>query len=338
MRASVSIFCLLSLVVLPFMSNQALASRCEILFFDLSLQSDRVTTVPASEKGTGFIVPNEKNIGAVRATFAEASAGIYVSVGTERGFMGAALTGQATKALVLVDVDPRAFLFNLLNKSLLQLATDRRDYLELRLRSSFATIALRAKNSSSISSESRELLSHPEHWIWWTRHVQRHSEWREFHDPAQPAYRDANYLFDDGLFNSLSALAKQGRIFVYNSNLKADGLRTKLFGLARALNMRLSVLDFSNAWDEGYLGLQVTVGILNSVREITDPKTYFVFTYVAANPDARETSSIFKYWIIRSESVEPEKLASILGGFMRADPSRGVGTTRSPVYWRSGHF
>ncbi len=329
MDFSVRLVYLLTFAVLPFISNQALANRCETLFFDQSLQSDRLTSVPAPGKGNGFIVPNEKNIGGVRSTFAEAPTGIYVSVGTERGFMGAALTGKATKALVLVDLDPRVLLFNLLNKSLLELALDRQDYLEMRLRSSFETIAIRAKTSASLSSEGREILSNPENWTWWTSNVQKHVEWREFHDPAQLSYRDANYLFDDGLFNSISALAKQGQIFVYNSNLKSDDVRTKLLGLSRALNVRLGVFDFSNAWDEGYLGLQTTVGILSSLKDITGPKTYFVFTYLTANPDARETSSIFKYWIVRSESVGLESLVPLLGGFMRLDPSRGSGNSRS---------
>ncbi|CAN5691672.1 hypothetical protein BH10BDE1_BH10BDE1_01320 [soil metagenome] len=323
---------LLSLIAAGLISSQAAANQCENLFLAERLHSDPPPASLETKNGTGFIVPNEKNIGDVRSLFSVAPSGVFVTVGTERGFISAAMTGKATKSLVLVDRDPKVLLFNLVNKSLLELAKDRSDYVDMRLRASFEIVSNRAIHSSSLSSEARDILSSRENWSWWTEQVQKSSAWTEFHDPAQTNFKNANYLFDEQLFNSISALAKVGRIFVFNADLKSDDLLLKVQDLSRTLGLRLAVLDFSNAWDEGYIGLNGTSSIISSMKNMTAPETLYVFTYLAPDSDVRNNSSMFRYWFVsEGQLAGPSQLQSMLGAFMRRDPSRATSTTRSRV-------
>ena len=57
-----------------------------------------------------------------------------MSVGTERSFIGAALSGA--NALFVIDYDPLTIRFANINRALLAASTDRADYLNLRLSAS----------------------------------------------------------------------------------------------------------------------------------------------------------------------------------------------------------
>jgi hypothetical protein len=61
-----------------------------------------------------------------------------VSVGTERSFIGAALTEP--QALIVTDYDSEAVRFANINRALLAASTDRADYVNLRLLSSLTQV------------------------------------------------------------------------------------------------------------------------------------------------------------------------------------------------------
>lgn len=299
----------------------AAAPRCEALF---SVQEKPFLKVSLDKN---FLVPNEKNLGLVRSQFSTGATGIYVSVGTERGFMSAALTGEKTKALVLIDRDANVASFNHVNKALLALARSREDYLQLRLQSSFEDLQKRVLQDPHLSAENKETLMDASIWQWWQLQVQQSAEWRVFHqDPRlreDTSYRDTNYLFDDQLFQAVSSLAKQNKIFVMHSDLAADQVVFGLTELSQHLQQRLSYVDLSNSWQEGYLGHQKTLQLLTDLSSAMSPFTRLVFTYQALDFQGGNQRTIFKYSFVERDSLTTfQSLGSHLVNLERAEPSR----------------
>ena len=147
------------------------------------------------EFGT-FVVPNEVNPERAKPILERAPAGAYLSVGTERGFVGAALAPKVDH-LVFLDRDPQVVLFDQMNTELLQLAKNREDYVELRIHATPADLMARAKKAHTQSGESFKFLSDEKNIDWWTTYV-RGRGFTDFNRPPKDtplaAFRNANYL------------------------------------------------------------------------------------------------------------------------------------------------
>ena len=78
-----------------------------------------------------YLPPNEQRPAVALPIYRKSNHGVYVSVGTERSFIGAALT--RAKALYVIDYDLLAVRFAMINRSLLAASTNRADYVKLRL-------------------------------------------------------------------------------------------------------------------------------------------------------------------------------------------------------------
>lgn len=78
-----------------------------------------------------YLPPNEQHPSLALPIYRKSNHGVYVSVGTERSFIGAALTGA--KALYVIDYDLLAVRFAKVNRALLAASTNRADYVKLRL-------------------------------------------------------------------------------------------------------------------------------------------------------------------------------------------------------------
>src|SRR3974377_2246413 len=78
-----------------------------------------------------FVAPNEQHPAVALPIWQKSNHQTYVSVGTERSFMGDAVTRAA--ALVVVDYDEKIVQFAAINRALLAASEDREDYIFLRL-------------------------------------------------------------------------------------------------------------------------------------------------------------------------------------------------------------
>lgn len=311
--------------------------RCESLWRDERLSSDLLAKLPDRDSGPGFIVPNEREIGGAAHSFAALPEGIYVTVGTERGLMSAGLARGKVKALVQVDRDDKVALYNLVNRALLAVAKNREHYLQLRLDSS-QTEWLQALEQTplEISVEDRRTLSRAEAWQWWEKNVQRSSGWSRFHQrPEQNTdldYQGANYLFDDALFAQVSHLAKSQHIFIVHDFLGTENFVQKVAGLTEALNLRISAIDVSNAWQQGYMGHQNTLDLFYNLNSIMTPETHYIFTYMARTSVALDASSTFKYVFLENGPTSPNAaLETLMGNMARSEPSQRSAPQRSRV-------
>lgn len=78
-----------------------------------------------------YLYPNELRPGLLKNIFDSVSEGVLLSTGTERTFIGAALY-EKCEGLIGVDINPRVKAYNDFNMLLISLAESREDYLKLR--------------------------------------------------------------------------------------------------------------------------------------------------------------------------------------------------------------
>lgn len=300
---------------------------CESLWVDASLRSDLPSGVPLLDKGPGFLVPNETHGGRLGPKLAHTPSGLYVTTGTERGLMTSALLPENPKGLVLVDRDPKVVFFNLMNRALLALARNRQDYLELRLRGNFETVSERLRTEGAeISNENSRLLKDPAAWRWWKEAVQASSAWESFHrDPSlnpDRSYAGANYLFSDKLFARVSDLAKRDVIYVWQLDMKSEEFKKRLRVIGGEVRAQVSLVDLSNAWQEGYIGYKATIELFAFLETLISPKASLVFTYMAKD-SAGSGETIFEYSVMAREELRSwNDLQMLFVGLDRQDPSR----------------
>jgi hypothetical protein len=242
---------------------------------------------PQTELGT-FVVPNEVNPELARPIFDQLPKGAYLSVGTERGFIGAALSPNVDH-LVFLDRDPKVILFDKINVELLRLATSREDYVQLRLHASPKEILHRVSEAEASTGEKFDFLSAKANIKWWTEYA-RLSKFHDFNVPPKEsplaAFRNSNYLFDDTLFHHIKKMADDGNIKAFEVNFSNDKKQlneealTKLFQALRRDRVDVSIFDFSNVWYEKYLGRQPTQEIIDLMQEygVVQPKSVFMVT------------------------------------------------------------
>lgn len=195
-----------------------------------------------------YIAPNEQYPQQAIEVFESAPSGAYVSVGTERGFMGAAMSPKVTH-LVLLDRDPGVNTYNRINVLLLKMAKDRTDYLKLRLNPTEARWRERAQQAQLDSHDVDFLLKHVRDWY---LSVAVSKEFDDFQTEAKSEkskFGSANYLFNDQLFERIHQMAKAGNIAVGEIAITdSAALDSYVISKLKAKNIPLSVLDISNAW------------------------------------------------------------------------------------------
>jgi hypothetical protein len=193
-----------------------------------------------------YLPPNEQHPAVALSIFRKSNHGVYVSVGTERSFIGAALT--SAKALYVIDYDPLAVQFAKINRALLAASTDRADYANLRLT---ASLHVWQQRSERLTGEDRETLAKSDSFAFWDKNVR--NSWAagfgNFHEipqhPDDPFFA-SNYLFDDRLYRHLSRLAKSGRIWARLVDLRDEEQVRALCEDLKLKGLPLGIIDTSD--------------------------------------------------------------------------------------------
>lgn len=236
-----------------------------VLAFGVFSETSKALVVPnlkleTSELGSDedfhrrFISPNEENPErGIPYWRAAGQTGVYVAVGTERGFIGAAQTPTATH-LLLLDRDDFVTRFNRINIGLLQIAKNREDYLRLRLSASRAEWLEAIKKAGPVlETEFLLELTQSDTWSWFAGRTGFSMFEAPIKNPGQMiGFKNSNYLFDDNLFARIHAMAQAHRI---EARVVDFGDTKSLNQIAAAVdkeNLKIGVLDVSNAWDRNY--------------------------------------------------------------------------------------
>ncbi|MDX9731588.1 MAG: hypothetical protein RBT63_07440, partial [Bdellovibrionales bacterium] len=121
---------------------------------------------------------------------------------------------------------------------------------------------------------------------------------------------------------TVSSLAKNQRVIVYRESIGDVSLRARLDGLSRSFDAKISVFDFSNAWENGYLGIQNSVKLVDDLGSLLMPESLLVFTYMAQRNSNPASGTTFKYSVTSlQDSGAAQDLAYHLGNLSRQDPS-----------------
>ncbi len=187
--------------------------------------------------------------------------GVYVAVGAERGFMGAALANSS--GLLLVDHGGNVVFYNRINIALLKIAEDQNDYRKLRLEQPISEIRKRAANSS-LSNDTKELFSSPFFEAYWFKRVRQNRmllsylqtppNERQLYTVTDFPCAPGNYLFEKELFERVSSLAKRDRIVSVQAKLSDEETSQAISHFLTQCQSPLGVLDVSNIRTNGLMG------------------------------------------------------------------------------------
>ncbi len=160
-----------------------------------------------------YLPPNEQHPALALPIYRKSNHGVYVSVGTERSFIGAALT--RARALYVIDYDPLVVQFAKVNRALLAASTNRADYLNLRLT---APQDVWPQRSQRLTGEDRETLARLDSWAFWDKWVRKSWDTGFGQFQIAPQRSDdpffaADYLFDNRLYRHLRWLARSAKIW-----------------------------------------------------------------------------------------------------------------------------
>ena len=231
-----------------------------------------------------YVVPNETFTHKLAPIVKDAPKGVYISVGTERGFIGASLA-ENTSHLLLLDRDPRVVFFNRMNAALLDLAkeADPLDYLKLRLSASHDEWLAALKARPHLSGTAAMLQSRA-NWEWWRVWARDSKSWKRYYRPwlanipDPDEFRKSIYWNNKELFVRLQGLAKRGRIIadVANLNRSVDAMR--ITENLQNAGLRISVLDLSNTWHKAYLGKSDSEYLVSMLEPVSKKRSVVVFT------------------------------------------------------------
>jgi len=211
-----------------------------------------------------YMYPNEGNPKELIHAYSQRAPNIYMGVGSERIFIGAALT-KALRAIFL-DNDPEATLFNRVNIALLAVCNDMDDCLDLRLSSDFKAWKYRAevynKHNPDMGLLSRYVsyLLNSEVFAWWKDNVRSKKIINAgkpgtnellvaMHENSKKYFEEANYLYDKNLFAHVQQLAKSGNMVALHMDLAGKKSLPMLLEQLRDLGIDVDLFDISNAWE-----------------------------------------------------------------------------------------
>ncbi len=227
-----------------------------------------------------WVAPNEHHPIIGYSIHKQSNHGVYVSVGTERSFMGAAVTGAT--ALYVIDLDPDVAHFVQINKALLAASTCIEDYRNLRLAATAADWKLRAPGQNVAD---QKILEDANEWEYWNTYVRNNYEWEsgfqklatESIQPTDPFF-GYNYLFDKQLYQVVFGLAKNQKIFTKILDFKDEGAVRSVFQEIHNKGWSVGVVDTSNVHD--YVENSGTANYTKWIIDYVQPNTQFMSTHV----------------------------------------------------------
>lgn len=229
-----------------------------------------------------YLAPNEFNPKDATPILNSLSPGVYLSVGTERGFMAAAL-GKNISHLLLTDRNPLVVQYNRINILLLKLFNERERYVAWRTRARSYDEWTALVKGSNLSTEEKLWLGKDSVWQFWQRNAVQHTKMTSFHTPPSgeslPFHR-ANYLFDDTLFQRLHEMANRGNLQAVRVQLEDAAEVTMVAKALSDKRLKLAAVDISNGWQDQYLGERGIFLMLQALGESVAEESVLITTQV----------------------------------------------------------
>lgn len=273
-------------------STHALPYKWRIRFIRFVIVASTALATPAHSQAKNpatefqptpgiYIPPNEQHPAVALPIYRNSNHGTYVSVGSERSFIGAALSNA--HALFVIDYDSETIRFANINRALLAASTNRADYLTLRLK---ASPELWQQRSRRLAPSDKETLSNPDAWIFWDKKVRKNqtawdNAFAHFHaepkGPGDPFFA-ANYLFDDRLYDHLSQLAKGSRIWTLQLDLRHRNEIRSFCEELKSKGLTLGVIDTSDVPNSSETGTSIAAQYVSLFSQYAPDSAIFLNT------------------------------------------------------------
>ncbi len=213
-----------------------LTSMCHFLSLDVFASEFWNIVQDGDGAGEGFIVPNEMGYLSY-SSYLKGQKGVLISVGTFRAFQAAA-TGEFSH-VVLFDYASEVVIFNRMLIEYIKQSRDRIHFLDLMFGTNRVYEKLESNNQSLLINE----LS-----------LNEKSEQKQFLRKIIELYRDpttsgANFLTSDVYFQKIKKLASNNKLILVNGSLSGKESLADLSILLKQRQLKVSVLDLSNAKD-----------------------------------------------------------------------------------------
>ncbi len=263
--------------------------------------------------GVSYVIPNETYPQHALKLFNEAPSRVYLSVGSERGFMSAAASPKVSH-LLLVDFDTRVVDFNLYNTLLLKMSQDRQEFVNFRTEPTLQKLDRLLERERSLSLEDRNFLKR--NYQSFSAIVQQR-EMKNFH--LKPGifdeFRGTHYLHDEKLFQKLQLMARKNNISAIQGDLTdlslAESLRTQL----AKRHLKLSVIDISNSL-HGHAPCPKVAKFLDALDLTLPNDAYLLTTKMASTPKNVQRPSSGLSWKYHAYQMS----------YLRSDSPKSVGT------------
>lgn len=223
-----------------------------------------------------FIHPNEEAPKQGLPLWNLVEAGLYVTVGTERGFLAASLSPKVTH-LLLIDRDVEVVYFNRVNALLLAAAHSRSDYLNLRFKCGPNEWLERI---GSLAPQLRKSVDIKAAWKWWKQHVRENEKFENFDKSSggKGPFGEISYLYSDSMFERLHKMAQEGRIQSTVVQLSDRAAVSRIVRAIKDTGLRVSALDLSNAWDRIYIPRTEFSALLEEFAQVTSRTALLILT------------------------------------------------------------
>lgn len=243
-----------------------------------------------------FLLPNENYPHLALPIWQQSQGGIYLSVGSDRSFIGAAAS-NATHLLAL-DFDPGIVAYNRIMIEMLKIADNGADL--LRMRTDFAYLQMKFSHAKECSAdknflertlkdpgfkdviesikclkseyavEQDDMINHInaphafiDHWMW--RNDDQHPEVIYWKNPI--------------LFNKMQTMAREGRIQAELFDLQDISRLAELSASINRANLTISVFDFSNTQNQFFLGARGINTVINALNSVLLPQSILLFSF-----------------------------------------------------------
>ncbi|MFK7825265.1 MAG: hypothetical protein AB8G05_14015 [Oligoflexales bacterium] len=198
-----------------------------------------------------FLCPNELNPFRQTAILNEAPPeGVYLALGTERGLFGLGISRYKFDHVILADHDPAVIYFNEINLALIEASESLIDYIALRFARNIYEFQVNLKKQNYIPKRSIDLRE-IKHGRWFIR--QMHLSKKEFLDACLNGSLANVYFQNEEHYNTLRNMVMNGKIVTRYLELNMTNPFVAIERELEKADMKVSVLDLSNAWWKRYI-------------------------------------------------------------------------------------
>ena len=198
-----------------------------------------------------FLCPNELSPFKQTAILDKApSKGVYLGLGTERSFFALGIAAYKFEYVILADHDPAVIYFNEINLALIEAAKTLDDYIALRFAKNSLEFQLNLKKLNYLPSGVIDLRI-AAHSNWFIR--QMHLYRKEFLDACLSGRLGNVYFQSEEHYNSLREMVLKRKIVTRYFELNSAKPFKLIEQELEKADLKLSVLDLSNAWWNRYI-------------------------------------------------------------------------------------